>query len=440
MCRMDVLLGERVVWDSPLPFGLSVTDRRRHMHVVGQTGTGKSTLLRNLLIQDIEAGRGCMLLDPHGDLAQELLDHIPPWRTEDLLYFAPGDLAFPLGFNLLESVPADERPLVASSVVAVFRHLWADNWGPRLEYILYQTIAALLDFPPGWGSVSLLAVPRMFTDGAFREQVVRGVRDPQVRAFWEHEFPGFSPHFRAEAVSPIQNKVGALLAAPAVRNVLGQSKSTVRLSSVMDGRKIFICNLSKGVIGEDKCNLLGSLLVTTLQLAAMRRAAIPEAQRVDFVCYLDEFHNFVTDSFESILSEARKYHLSLVTAGQYLDQASPALQAAIFGNVGSLVSFRVGHTDAEVLSAEMAPYSAETLRELGRGEVCARITRDDQPTQPFIGKTFAEAGRRYGRGDIVIEQSRRRYGRRRVVVEDRISRWLTDRPKDFRIAYTTNSA
>ena len=421
---MDLLIGEREVWTSRLPFGLSVADRRRHVHVIGQTGSGKSTLLRNLIIQDIEQGRGCMLLDPHGDLAEELLDHVPPWRTEDLIYFAPADLAYPLGLNLLEPVAADDRPLVASSVVAIFRHLWADSWGPRLEYILYQTLAALLDFPSGQGNVSLLAVPRMFTDQAYRERVVREVRDPRVRGFWEQEFPGYSPSLRAEAVSPIQNKVGAFLAAPAVRNVLCQARSTLRLPEVMDGGKILIANLAKGKLGEDKANLLGSFLLTSVQLAAMRRAAVPEEERVDFACYLDEYHNFTTDSFETILSEARKYRLSLITAGQYLDQAPHRLQAAIFGNVGSLVSFRVGHADAEVLSAELAPYSPEVLRELRRGEVCVRLTADGEPCPPFLGRTAPGAGKGYGRRAVVIAQSRRRYGRRRDVVEERIGRWL----------------
>jgi hypothetical protein len=258
---------------------------------------------------------------------------------------------------------------------------------------------------------------------------VRAVRDPRVRSFWTEEFTGFSPSLRAEAVSPILNKVGAFLAAPAVRNVLGQATSTLRLPAVMDGGKILIANLAKGKLGEDKANLLGSLLVTSVQLAAMRRAAVPEEQRIDFACYIDEYANFATDSFETILSEARKYRLALITAGQYLDQAPPRLQAALFGNVGSLICFRVGHADAEVLAAELAPYSAGSLGELGRGEVCVRLLQEGEPSQPFIGKTLPEAGNGYGRRKMVIEQSRRRYGRRREVVEERIERWL--RKVDF---------
>jgi hypothetical protein len=427
---MEIIIGERDVWKSRVPFGLSVADRRRHCHILGQTGTGKSTLLKNLLIQDIVAGRGCMLLDPHGDLAEELLDHIPPWRTEDVIYFAPADLTHPIGINLLAHVPADDRPLIASSVVAVFRHLWADSWGPRLEYVLYQTVAALLDFPSGRGGVSLLGVPRMFTDEAYRARVVQAVQDPRVRAFWQDEYTGWSRQFAAEAVSPIQNKVGQLLAAPAVRNVLGQAQSTVSMASVMNERKIFIANLSKGMLGEDKANLLGSVLLTWVQLSAMQRARVPEEQRVDFAVFADEAHSFgAAETFEAIWSEARKYRLALVTTGQYLDQSSQRLQAAIFGNVGTLISFRVGPGDAEVLAPQLDPYAPAVLADLGRGEVCARLTQDDQPSQAFIGKSIEGVGKRYGRRAAIVEQSRRRYGRGREVVEGRIERWLASSVK-----------
>jgi hypothetical protein len=413
------IISERV------PFGLNVADRRRHMHLIGQTGTGKSTLLKGLLTQDIEQGRGCMLLDPHGDMAEELLDYIPPWRTHEVIYFEPADLAYPIGINLLDVVPEDDRPLVASNVVAICRHQWADSWGPRLEYVLYQALRALLDFAPVAGGISLLGVPRMLSDEAFRSRVVQAVKDPQVRAFWEDEFTGWSRQFQAEAVSPIQNKIGQLLSAPAARNVLGQAHSSVRIADVMNEGKIFIANLSKGLIGETLANLLGSVLLTSVQLAAVQRAAMPEDLRRDFICYADEAHNFgATDTFETIWSEARKYRLSMVTSSQYLDQASPEMQAALFGNVGTLVSFRVGQSDAEVLARELAPHSAAVLGELERGEVCVRLTVDGQSSRAFVGRTYAEAGEFYGRRATVIAQSRRRWGRRREVVEERIVRWL----------------
>src|SRR5216683_7397383 len=253
------------------PFGLTVADRRRHVYVIGKTGSGKSTLLRNMIAQDIEAGRGAMLLDPHGDLAEELLDYIPSSRTEDLIYIDPADLSYSVGFNLLEQVPPDDRPLVAASVVATFKHLWRESWGPRLEYVLYNTVSALLDFPPSRGGVSLLGVPRMFSDREYRDRVVREINDPRTRDFWMQEFASYSQQHASEVVSPIQNKVGALLAAPAVRNMLGQATSTLKIAEAMDDGRIIIANLAKGRLGEAACNLLGSLLVTAVELAAMRR-------------------------------------------------------------------------------------------------------------------------------------------------------------------------
>ena len=423
---MDLVIGEREGWGSRQSFGLSIADRRRHVYVIGKTGTGKSTLLRNLIIQDIEQGGGLMPLDPHGDLAEELLDYIPPRRTHDVIYVAPADLSHPVGFNLLEQVPPDDRPLVAASIVATFKHLWRDSWGYRLEYVLYNTIAALLDFPSSRGGVSLLGVPRMFTDREYRERVVREIQDPRTRAFWTQEFESYPERFAAEVVSPIQNKVGALLVAPAVRNMLGQATSTLHIAEAMDRRRIVICNLSKGRLGEASTNLVGSLLVTAVQLAAMRRATILENERIEFTCYLDEFHNFTTDAFASILAEARKYHISIVAGHQYLAQVSESVRAAVFGNVGTLISFQVGHDDAEELTGEFDPYGIDTLTMLSRGEVCVRTVSGGETGQPFLGRTIAEPGWHYAdRREAVLEQSRRRYGRRREVVEGKIGRWST---------------
>lgn len=429
---MDLVIGMRdglIVDESiglsvaKVPFGLSVADRRRHVYVIGKTGSGKSTLLRNLIVQDIEAGRGLMLLDPHGDLAEELLDYIPPWRTEDVIYVAPAELSHPVGFNLLEQVPSDDRPLVAASVVATFKHLWRDSWGPRLEYVLYNTVAALLDYPASRGGVSLLGVPRMFTDPDYRAHIVREIRDPRVRAFWTEEFTAYGPHFAAEVVSPIQNKVGALLAAPAVRNMLGQATSTLRIAEAMDAQRIIIVNLAKGRLGEAACNLVGSFLVTAVQLAAMRRTALPEEDRVDFACYLDEFHNFTTDTFVSILAEARKYRLSLVLAHQYLAQVSLPVRAAVFGNVGTLIAFQVGYDDAVALVGEFRPYVPDVLTGLYRGEIVVRTVMGGTTGAPFLGATIKETSRSYGSRAKVVEQSRRRYGRRREEVEAAIDRW-----------------
>jgi type IV secretory pathway TraG/TraD family ATPase VirD4 len=429
---MDIVIGLRdgVAADNDagftaakVPFGLSIADRRRHMYVIGKTGSGKSTLLRNLIVQDIEAGGGLMLLDPHGDLAEELLDHIPPRRIEDVIYIAPAELSHSVGLNLLEHVSPDDRPLVAASVVATFKHLWRESWGPRLEYVLYNTIAALLDYPSSRGGVSLLAVPRMFTDRAYRDRIVREIRDPRVRSFWTEEFSAYGRDLAAEVVSPIQNKVGSLLAAPAVRNILGQATSTLRIAEAMDERRVIIANLSKGRIGEAAANLVGSLLVTAMQLAAMRRATAPEEERVDFACYLDEFHNFTTDAFASILAEARKYRLSIVAGHQYLGQIAPPVRAAVFGNVGTLISFQLGHDDAVDLAGEFAPYVPSSLTGLYRGEICVRSIMGGMTGEPFFATTIPELGWSYGNRSKVIEQSRRRWARRREVVEAKIRRW-----------------
>lgn len=430
---MDLVIGMRGglahdpeygITTARVPFGLSVADRRRHLYAIGKTGSGKSTLLRNLIVQDIEAGRGLMLLDPHGDLAEELLDYIPSWRIEDVVYLAPADLAYPIGFNVLQHAPPDDRPLIAANVVATFKHVWRDSWGPRLEYVLYNTVAALLDFPPSRGGVSLLGIPRMYTDADYRARVVKEIRDQRVRAFWTQEFTAYSSQHATEVVSPVQNKIGALLAAPAIRNMLGQATSTLDLAEAMDNRRIIIGNLSKGQLGEAATNLIGSLLVTAVQLAAMRRATIAEEERVDFAVYLDEFHNFTTDAFASILAEARKYRLSLVLGHQYLAQVAPAIRAAVFGNVGTLVAFQVGYDDAEELAGEFSPYAPEVLAGFSRGEIAVRTVADGTTSVPFLGSTIAEVGwSYYASREKVIEQSRRRYGRPRGVVEGRLSRW-----------------
>jgi energy-coupling factor transporter ATP-binding protein EcfA2 len=431
---MDVVIGMRSgmaadpvdgIVSAKVPFGITVADRRRHVYVIGKTGSGKSTLLRNMAAQDIAAGRGLMLLDPHGDLADELLDYIPGWCIEDVIYLDPANLAYPIGFNLLERVAPDDRPLVAASVVATFKHLWRDSWGPRLEYVLYNTVAALLDYPASRGGVSLLGVPRMFTDLDYRKRVVREIRDQRVRAFWTDEFAAYSPATAAEVVSPIQNKVGAVLAAPAMRNMLGQATGTLKIAEAMDERRIIIANLAKGRLGEAACNLLGSLLVTAVQLAAMRRTTIPEEERVDFVCYLDEFHNFTTDAFAALLAEARKYRLAIVAGHQYLSQISQPVHDAVFGNVGTLVSFQLGHDDAEEIAGEFAPYSPDRLTDLYRGEVCVRTIAGGMTSAPFFGSTIAETGWSYRSRAKVIDQSRQRWGRRREEVEAKLVRWDT---------------
>lgn len=418
------LIGERQTYGGSQPFGLAPADRRQHLYVIGKTGTGKTTLLRNLLIQDIEAGRGCALIDPHGDLAEELLDHIPPSRTDDLVYFDPSDLEHPFGFNLLERVVPDERHLVAQGVVAACAHIWQDSWGPRLAYILTNAVSALLDYPGSRGAQTLLGVPRLLIDERYRAQIVRHIENPKVRQFWLEEFPGYTDRLAAEAIAPIQNKVGAFLTSPALRNILGQPKSTLSPSAIMNEGRILIANLAKGRLGEADANLLGALLVASFELAAMRRAAIPEEERHDFHLTIDEFHNFTTEAFTSVLSEARKYRLALTIAHQYVDQMPERVRAAVFGNVGTLIAFRIGFTDADLLAGEFDPYVATTLRELSRGEVCVRMVSGGEVLQPFLATTLPPLLNFHGKKENMRQQSRMRYGRKRNEVERKITRWL----------------
>lgn len=345
-------IGEREIWGGSTTFGFHAPDRRQHVYVIGKSGTGKTTLLHNAIVQDIAAGRGVGIIDPHGDLAQSLLDHIPRHRSDDVVYFDPNAADYPIGLNLLQNVPVSERHRVASGVVSAFKSLWRDSWGPRTEYILYAAVAAHLDC----GNGSLLGVQRILSDDSYRLWVARQIEDPAVRRFWSVEFASYNERFRQEAVAPIENKVGQLLMAPPIRNLLGQVRRKIDARFMMDNRRIFIANLSKGLLGDDKANLIGSILVTSFQLAAMSRADTEERDRQDFYLYIDEFHNFTTDSFASLLSEARKYRLCMTLGHQYIQQLPPSLIAAVFGNVASLIAFRVGEHDANILWASLGEY------------------------------------------------------------------------------------
>ncbi len=415
-------IGTREIWGGLHPVGLSLSDRRQHLYLIGKTGSGKTTLLRNLIVQHLAAGHGVALIDPHGDLAEELLDCIPPHRADDLVYFNPGDLDFPIGLNLIANVTPDDRHLVASGIVGAFKSIWRDSWGPRLEYILYNAIAALLDCP----NTSLLGVNRMLTDADYRRRIVAKVRDPFVRAFWTDEYEQYDPRFQREAIAPIQNKLGQFLLNPVVRNILGQVRTKVSIPFMMNTGRIFIANLSKGKLGADKANLLGSLLTTQFQLGAMARVNQPESERRDFFLFLDEFHNFTTDAFTSILSEARKYRLCLALAHQYIEQVPLPVRSAVFGNVGSLISFRVGNSDAEVLQREFGKsYAMETFVGLDRFQVIARLSQDGQTREPFWAQTLPPIEHQVGRRKKLIARSREKYAAPRADVEAKIERWLT---------------
>jgi len=416
-----LVLGIRDEWGHEKPFGLSNADRRHHVYAIGKTGSGKTTLLRNLILQDIEAGRGVGVIDPHGDLAAEILEHIPRWRIEDVAYFDPSDEDYPVSLNLLGGVPESRRHLVASGIVTALRGIWSESWGPRMEYILFATVAALLESE----NVSLIGVPRMFTDEGYRAWVVKQVKDPMVRSFWVNEFPRYDRKFAQDAVAPIQNKVGQLLMSSQLRNVLGQIQKKMDARFMMDNRRIFIANLCKGKIGADKANLIGALWVTQFQVAAMARADTPEAGRTDFHLYVDEFQSFVSDSFAQVLSEARKYGLSLTLAHQYIDQLKPTIADAVIGNVGSMVSFRVGYRDAKALEEAFGKtYTAQHFTSLSNGEVYVKLLVGGQDQDAFLGRTLPPQGSEYGYGSTIIRRSRERYSSKRSVVEERIRRWF----------------
>lgn len=417
-----IIIGERHGWGDPQSFGLGPEDARQHVYIIGKTGVGKTTLLKNLIVQHIARGDGVGLIDPHGDLAEELLHHIPPHRADHLVYFNPGDLEFPIGLNLLENVAPDERHLVASGVVSAFKGIWRDSWGPRLEYILYNAIAALLDCP----NTTLLGVNRLLTDDTYRAWVIRQVKDPFIRDYWATEYAGYDDRFRREAIAPIQNKLGQFLLNSVVRNILGQVRNRVSFPFIMDNSRLFIANLSKGKLGHDKANLLGSLLVTQFQLAAMARANQPEESRRDFHLFIDEFQNFSTDAFAAILAEARKYRLCLTLSHQYVDQLSPEVRQAVLGNMGTLITFRVGSTDAEVMEKEFGGvFPARVLADLDRHEAVVKLLENGVNRQPFRAQMLPPLENQVGRMDKLIARSRERFATSRAIVADKIRRWMS---------------
>jgi hypothetical protein len=416
-----IYIGQRHGWAEGSVFGLQHADARHHTYIIGKTGSGKTTLLRNLIFQHLYQGNGLALLDPHGDLADDLLDHFPPARADDLIYFNPSDLDFPIALNLLANVPRDQRHLVASGITAAFKSIWRDSWGPRMEYILYNALAALLDCP----NTTLLGVNRMLTDARYRDWVTRQVTDPFIRSFWVDEFAAYDPRFLREAIAPIQNKVGQFLMNPPIRNILGQVKAKVNLRFTMDTGRVFIANLSKGKLGVEKANLLGSLLTTQFQLAAMARAEVPEPERRNFHLFIDEFHNFTTDSFAAILAEARKYRLCLTLSHQYIDQLSPEVRQAVFGNVGSMIAFRVGHTDAELLAKEFGEeFAPAQFVDLDRYEIFVRLLEDGAARVPFRATTLAPLEKRHARRQTLIRHCRERFATPRRSVEERLARWM----------------
>ncbi len=419
----DVLLfAETTFRNKRQKFGIKTDDRRRHMYLIGKTGMGKSVMQENMIINDIRAGHGVGVVDPHGDLAEKVIKYIPKERINDVMYFNPSDMDYPIAFNILEQVRPEVRHLVASGLLGVFKKLWSDSWGPRLEYILRNAILATLDYP----DATLLAVVRMLSDKPFRKKVIEYIQDPVVKSFWTKEFAGYADKFASEAVSPIQNKVGQFLSSSIIRNVVGQVKSSIDIRKMMDEKKILIMNLSKGRIGEDNSMLLGAMMITKIQLAAMSRVDMPEEKREDFFLYIDEFQNFSTDSFANILSEARKYRLNLTIAHQYIEQLSETVRPAIFGNVGTIITFRVGANDAEELVKEFAPvFTEEDMVNLPKYEVCLKLMIDGIASDPFSARGLAPFGtaEETGNEEKVVVASREKYGRPKAIVEEKINKW-----------------
>lgn len=368
-----------------LKFGIKDKDRLCHMFVIGKTGVGKSTLLKSMALSDIEKGKGLCVIDPHGDVAETLKNNIPTHRKKDLIYLNPSDLASGIAFNPLHGVHPNYHHLVASGLVSVFKKIWGDtSWGPRMEYILRFVLLTLLEYP----EATLLDIQPLLTDTLHRDRILAHVQNEHTIAFWQNEFMKYSPKLRAEAISPILNKTGLFLTSIPLRTVVGQKTRGVRMQQVLDGSKILICSLSKGLIGEDACALLGSMLVTSIQLAALYRAKQAEDNRRPFFLYIDEFSTFSTQSFADMLSESRKYGLGVFMANQFLDQLNEKVRAAIFGNCGTIISFRVGATDAELLAKEFYPvFEAIDLVHLPRYSMYMKLMIDGASSLPFSAFT-----------------------------------------------------
>lgn len=374
--------------NQPITFGIKQFDRRAHLYLLGKTGTGKSTLLESLMLDDLRCGRGFALLDPHGDLVKRIKSRIPWSRRDDVIDFDISDGNQPYGFNPLANVPVEKRPLAASGLIQVFKHLWNDSWGPRLEYILRNCLLSLLDYP----DANLADILKLLSDRDFCRKVIPFVSNEQIKDFWLKEYDKYPERLRAEAISPIQNKVGAFLVQPLLQKILTCPEKPLNLRRIMDEGKILLVNLAKGSIGEDTSNLLGSLLISRFDLAALSRANIPESERKDYTLYLDEFHNFTTQSLVLMLSELRKYRLSLVLAHQYLTQLEIPIRDAVLGNVGTIVVFRIGAADAETLAPEFTPeFSATDFTNLPNYHIYLKLMIDGRISRPFSAVTLPPA-------------------------------------------------
>ena len=405
-------------------FGILDQDRHRHMYILGKTGMGKSTMLHNMCLQDIYHGKGVCFIDPHGDSAEYILDRIPLNRRQDVIYFNPADTEYPVGINVMRAESGEQAFLISSGLMSVFKRIWAGMWSSRMEYILNNTLLALLERD----DVTMLSVVRMLSDEEYAKTIVAGIANPLVKNFWTREYANFHDKYRQEAVAPILNKIGQFFSTEITRNILGQKVSSFSFRDVIDNQKILIVNLSKGRLGEDIHNLLGSLIVTKLQLAGISRADTSMEERVPFNLYVDEFHNITTDSFASILSEARKYGLNLILAHQYIDQLlhtnNENVRNAIFGNVGSMVMFTLGSKDASRMAKEMDPeVNALDLISLHKTQIACKLSIRGRTSQAFLAKTMSPIFEKLGGNSTIHKElSRRKYGRPKRVVNAEINK------------------
>ncbi|MFA6348040.1 MAG: CxxC-x17-CxxC domain-containing protein [Candidatus Paceibacterota bacterium] len=400
-------------------FGIKQDDKRRHLYIIGKTGMGKTELIKNMIVQDIVNGKGVCFVDPHGSAAEEILHLIPENRIKDVVYFNPADLDNPIAFNIMEDVSPEYRHLIAGGIMTVFKKIWPDVWSSRMEYILNNTILALLEVPDS----TLLGINRLLSDVEWRDVIISQVKDPVIKSFWTKEFARYTQRYEVEATAAIQNKIGQFISTPLIRNIIGQQKSSLDMRDIMDSKKIFIVNLSKGRVGEESSRLLGALLITKLQLAAMSRVDIPEEERNDFALYIDEFQNFSTDSFASILSEARKYRLSLILAHQYIAQMEEKVRDAVFGNVGTMITFRVGADDADYLEREFSPeFMTQDIVNLPKQNIYLKLMIDGVSSRPFSAETLTPVKPlEVSNAQQIIESSRSLYAISRLIVEQKIA-------------------
>lgn len=403
-----------------MKFGIKRNDRRRHLYVVGKSGTGKSKLLELLIKDDILSGQGTGVLDPHGDLVDSILKVIPKERAQDVILFDPSDMEYPIAFNPLETVAPEFRVRITLGFIEIFKKLFGANWTPRLEHVLRYTTLALLDSE----NTTILSILKMLSDKNYRQKIVSRIQDSVVKNFWVNEFASWSEKFDNEAITPLLNKVGQFVSTSLIRNIVGQPKNAINIREIMDGRKILLMKISKGYLGEENAQLIGAMIITKIQQAAMARSDTAEEERRDFYLYCDEFQYFATDTFAEILSEARKYHLNITMAHQYMGQMTEIVRTTVFGNVGAMINFRVGAEDAAIMEQEYTPiFKVRDIINLGVQEIYMKMSVDGEMREAFSARTLKMEYPKENFAKEIIDQSREKYTRTREDVENDLKAW-----------------